>query len=422
MHDPHANWSLQTRLVHDGERLPNVSGPPTATPIYTSSTYVYNDFDEMEAALSGTRGFSYGRNGNPTVAALEQALTTAEGGAGALVFSSGMAAMYTAILAAGTPRGMSHPQIRGILVARDIYGVTTVMLDTFFAAQGVPVAFCDMCDLAAVDAAIAQHNPDVLIVEQISNPLLRVVDIAALAQRAKAAGARLIVDSTIASPIVQRPLTLGADLVVHSATKYLSGHGDVTSGAVVARSSLPRDMLYSYMKILGNVLGPFEAQQTLRGMKTLGLRVRQQCQNAALVAAWLAEQPQVARVNYPGLPSHPEHALATRDFGGLFGAMISFELHAGSRDNLRQFVENLHMILPATSLGDIYTLMSIPALASHRDLSTEQRAARGISDSLIRLSIGIEDATDIIADLQCALAATRTPGPSPSGQGAAQQG
>jgi cystathionine gamma-synthase len=398
------SWSLQTRLVHEGERLPYVSGPPTATPIYTTSTYSYRNFDEMEAALSGASGFSYGRSGNPTVAALEKALAAAEGGVGAVVFGSGMAAMYTAILAAGTPRGGTSPQIRGILMARDIYGVTMVMLDKFFASQGIPVHACDMCDLEQVDAALAEHQPDVVIVEQISNPLLRVIDIGAIAQRVKAAGARLIVDNTMTTPIVQRPLTLGADLVVHSATKYLGGHGDVTGGVVVARASLLRDTVHSYLKVLGGVLGPFEAQQILRGMKTLSLRVRQQCANAAQVAAWLTEQPQVAQVNYPGLANHPQHAIAARDMGGLYGAMVSFDLRDADREMLRRYVEGLQLILTASSLGDIYTLTSIPALASHRDLTPAQRAACGIGDGLIRLSIGIEDAADLIADLACTLA------------------
>jgi cystathionine gamma-synthase len=402
--DPAQRWSLLTRLIHDGERLPGPTAAPTSTPIYTSSTYVYRNAAEWEAAIAGD-GYVYGRNGNPTVAALEQVMATAEGGVGALAFASGMAAMYAAILAAGTPRGSSYPQPCGILVARDIYGVTTVLLEKFFAAQGVPVAACDMCDLAAVDEAIERHRPDVLIVEQISNPLLRVVDIAGLAQRARAAGARLIVDNTIATPIVQRPLTLGADLVVHSATKYLGGHGDVTGGIVVARSSLPRDTLRSYIKILGGVLGPFESQQILRGVKTLALRVRQQCHNAARVAAWLAEQPQVAHVNYPGLAAHPQHALASEVFGGLFGAMVSFDLRDGDRERLYRFLNALRLILPATSLGDVYTLVSVPMMSSHRDLTPEQRAERGIGDGLVRLSIGIEEPEDLLADLNAALAA-----------------
>jgi cystathionine gamma-synthase len=231
------------------------------------------------------------------------------------------------------------------------------------------------------------------------------VDMAALAQRARAAGARLVVDNTIATPILERPLTLGADIVVHSATKYLGGHGDVTGGVVVTRAALPRDTMRAYTKILGGVLGPFEAQQLLRGIKTLALRVRQQCANAAQVAAWLAEQPEVARVYYPGLPSHPQHTLAQGAFGGLFGAMVSFDLRDGGRERLYRFVNALRLVLPATSLGDVYTLVSVPMMSSHRDLTSEQRAARGIGDGMVRLSIGIEDVGDVLADLKGALGA-----------------
>jgi len=294
-----------------------------------------------------------------------------------------------------------------VLAARDLYGATTNLLETFFAAQEIPVAYCDMCDLAAVDAAIEATKPNVILVEQISNPLLKVVDVVALAQRAKAAGARLVVDSTMTTPIIQRPLALGADLVVHSATKYLSGHADATGGIVVARATLLRDTLRRYSKLLGAVLGPFEAQLINRGVKTLALRMRQQCANAAAIAAWLADQPGVARVYYPGLPMHPQHELAARAFGGLYGAMVSFDLREGDRGALFRFVDGLRLVLPATSLGDIYTLVSVPIMSSHRDLTPEQRADRGISDGMLRLSIGIEDAGDIIEDLKDALAAAR---------------
>jgi cystathionine gamma-synthase/methionine-gamma-lyase len=242
-----------------------------------------------------------------------------------------------------------------------------------------------------------------VVVEQITNPLLRVIDIAAIAERAHANGALVIVDNTIASPIVQRPITLGADLVVHSATKYFGGHGDVSGGAVVTRTSALRQQVHAYLKILGGTLGPFETHQILRGMKTLALRVRQQCQNAALIAAWLEQHPAVERVYYPGLASHPQHALACRDFGGLFGAMVSFDLRDPRRERMRAFIEGLTLVLPAATLGDIYTLVSVPARASHRDLSPAQRAERGIGDGLIRLSTGIEDAADLRADLDHAL-------------------
>jgi cystathionine gamma-synthase/methionine-gamma-lyase len=272
---PAPNWSLLTRLIHEGERAEPPAGRPTATPIYTTATYVYENAQALDAAFGTGDGYVYSRYGNPTVGALERVMAVAESGVGAVAFASGMAALHTAILAAGTPRGSTHPRIHCILAARDLYGATTNLLAEFFAAQGTPVVYCDMCDLAAVDAAIAEHQPDVLLAEQISNPLLKVVDVAGLAQRSKAAGARLVVDSTMTTPIIQRPLTLGADLVVHSATKYLGGHADTAGGIVVARASLVRDTLRRYSKLLGGVLGPAEAQRILRGIKTLALRMRQ---------------------------------------------------------------------------------------------------------------------------------------------------
>jgi cystathionine gamma-synthase len=405
---PAQNWSLLTRLIHEGERAEPPTGRPTTTPIYTSATYVYDSAAALDNAFATGEGYVYARYGNPTVGALEQVLAMAEGGAGAVAYSSGMAALHAAILAAGTPRGSTHPNVRAILAARDLYGATTMLLEDFFSAQEIPVAYCDMCDLAAVDAAITSVQPNVILVEQISNPLLKVVDVEGLARRAHAAGARLVVDSTMTTPIVQRPLTLGADLVVHSATKYLGGHADVTGGIVVARASLVRDTLRRYSKLLGAVLGPFEAQLITRGVKTLALRMRQQCANAAAIAAWLADQPEVARVYYPGLPTHPQHELAARVFGELFGAMVAFDLRDGDRAALFRFVDGLQLVLPATSLGDIYTLVSVPLMSSHRDLTPEQRAERGIGEGMVRLSIGIEEAGDIIEDLKGALAAARS--------------
>jgi cystathionine gamma-synthase len=405
---PLPTWSLLTRLIHAGERAAPLAAMPTATPIYTSATYIYPGASALDEAFGTGQGYVYGRYGNPTVGQLESVMVAAEGGAGAVAFGSGMAALHAAILAAGTPRGATRPQVRGILAARDLYGATTALLETFFAAQGIPVTYCDMCDLAAVDAAIESAKPDVVLVEQISNPLLKVVDVGGLTQRTRAAGARLIVDNTIATPIVQRPLDLGADLVVHSATKYLGGHADATGGVVVARASLVRDMLRAYSKLLGAILGPFEASMIARGVKTLSLRVRQQCANAAAVAAWLEAQPGVGRVYYPGLPSHPQHDLAARSFGGLFGALVAFELRAGTREATFRFIDNLRLILPATSLGDIYTLVTAPLISSHRDLTPDQRAERGIGDGLLRLSIGIEEIGDLIGDLREALQAVES--------------
>ena len=398
-------WSLATRLIHEGERAPASVARPTATPIYTSATYTYPSAAELDACFEAGEGYVYARHGNPTVAAFEQAMQVAEAGARAVAFGSGMAALYAALLAAGTPRGETSPHVTSVLAARDLYGATVSLLRSFFAEQGADVRYVDMCDLAAVDAALAAHPPQVLMVEQISNPLLKVVDIAALAQRARAVGARLVVDSTMTTPIVQQPLRLGADLVVHSATKYIGGHGDAMGGVVVARTALVGDSLHRYAKLLGAILSPQEAFAMLRGLKTLALRVRQQNANAATIANWLAERPEIERVFYPGLLTHPQHELAAAVFGGMYGAMVTFELRNGGREAVYRFIDSLRLVLPATSLGDVYTLASVPAMSSHRDLPAEVRAERGISDAMVRLSIGIEDAGDLLADLAGALAA-----------------
>ncbi len=396
------SWRLETSLVHAGERAAAPQAVPTTTPIYTTSTYLYPSLAELDAAFASGSGYLYSRYGNPTVAALENAITAIEGARGAVAYASGMAALHAALLAAATPRGESAPHPRAILAARDLYGATTVLLEEMFVARGAVVAYADMCDLDAVEAALADLRPEVVLIEQLSNPLLRVVDVASLAARCRAVGARLVVDSTIATPVLQRPLSLGADIVVHSATKYLAGHGDALGGVAAARTALLHDTLGRQARLLGASLGPFEAQQVLRGMKTLALRFERQCASAARIAAFLATHPAVLHVYYPGLADHPQHVLAAAAFGGRFGGLVSFEL-AGDTVALQRFVDGLRLFLPATTLGDIYSLVSVPALASHRDLGPERRAERGISEMLVRLSVGIEAVEDLIADLEAAL-------------------
>jgi cystathionine gamma-synthase/methionine-gamma-lyase len=396
------SWRLETSLVHAGERAAAPRATPTTTPIYGATTYLYPGLEELDAAFATGEGYLYTRYGNPTVAALESAMAAAEGGRGAVAYGSGMAALHAALLAACTPRGETAPRPRAILAARDLYGSTTVLLAELFAARGATLVTVDLCDLAVAEAALAEHQPEVVLVEQISNPLLRVVDVSSLAARCRAAGARLVVDSTIATPVLQRPLALGADLVVHSATKYLGGHGDAAGGVVAARTGLLYDTLVRQARLLGASLGPFEAQQLHRGLKTLALRVERQCASAAQVAHFLAAHPAVAHVHYPGLPAHPGHALAAAAFGGRFGGLVSLELRGGGAA-VRPFVDRLRLFLPATTLGDIYSLVAVPALASHRELSPAQRAERGIADGLVRLSVGIEAPDDLVADLAAAL-------------------
>ena len=378
---------------------------PVVTPIYHASSYVYDEMETLDATFAGTfDGPMYTRYGNPTVSALEAAVAALEGGEAALAYGSGMAAIHGALLAAGARAGTS------VVAAQDCYGATYALLSRLLASQGVTPRFVDTADFAAVEAAFAAARAAgapaaALIVETISNPLLKVADLPALAELAHAAGAALIVDNTFASPYLCRPLALGADYVVHSATKYLGGHGDVLGGVTVTSAARRRE-LNEVNKLVGANLGPQEAWLVLRGIKTLPLRVQRQCENASQVAAWLADHPAVSHVNYPGLASHPQHALAARLLErGAFGAMISFDIRDGDRARVFRFMEALRLVLPATTLGDVYSLALYPAHSSHRALDPDLRRRIGIGDGLVRLSVGIEDPADIIADLAQALAA-----------------
>ena len=308
-----------------------------------------------------------------------------------------MAAIHAVLLGAGVRAGTA------VVAAADVYGATYALLDKTFTALGVRVRFVDITDLEQVKQVVAEERPIALLCEIISNPLIKVADVPALADIAHGIGAALIADNTFASPYLFRPLEHGADYAVHSATKYLGGHGDVMAGVVACSAERGLD-LQERQKLLGANLGPQEAWLALRGLKTLPLRMRQHCANAQTVAGWLAAHPAVAHVNYPGLPSHPQHATAERLFEGLgFGGMASFDLRDAGQPEVFRFMEALELVLPATTLGDVYSLTLYPAHSSHRYVAPEVRAALGIGDGLVRLSVGIEDAQDIIADLAQAL-------------------
>jgi len=401
--------SLFTLAVHAGERSTEttpLTGPdagrgytPVVTPVHHSVGYTYEDTEDLDAVFAGASDNPvYTRYGNPTVNAFEAAVASLEGGAAALAYSSGMAALHSALLAAGARAGAA------VVAAHDVYGATYALLDRLLASQGVTVRFVDVADTDAVSAALQELKPVVLLAETVSNPLLKVADLPALARLSHEAGAAFIVDNTFASPVLCRPLALGADYVVHSATKYLGGHGDVLGGVVVVGRPEMRRGLNEVNKLLGANLAPQEAWLAHRGLKTLPLRVERQCRNAAIVAEWLNAHPQVEKVNYPGLPSHAQHVLATSLFGGeLYGAMISFDLAGAGRAEVFRFMEALDLVQPATTLGDVYTLTLYPAMSSHRALDPETRRRIGIGDGLVRLSVGIEDPEDIILDLKQAL-------------------
>ncbi|MGQ9585674.1 MAG: trans-sulfuration enzyme family protein [Anaerolineae bacterium] len=391
--------AFDTRAVLGGERGPHPDFTPVSTPVHRAVSYAYADMDDLDAIFEGTReGYVYGRYGNPTVRAFEAAVAGLEGAEDAVACASGMAAVHLALMTAGCRAG-SH-----VVAAQDVYGATYALLARFLPTLGIQTHFVDAADLEQVRRALEATRPTAFLFETISNPLLKVADVPALVEIAHAVGAVVILDHTFASPYLMQPYTLGADLVIHSATKYLGGHGDVLAGVVV--TSFQRALeAREWVKVLGPNLAPDTAWLALRGLKTLPLRMARHCESALAVARWLQGHPRIARVHYPGLEDHPQHALARRLFReGCFGGMVSFEIAGADRETVFRFMEALRLVLPATSLGDVYSLILYPAHSSHRTLTAEERAAVGIGPGLVRLSVGVEDAGDIIADLEQALA------------------
>jgi cystathionine gamma-synthase/methionine-gamma-lyase len=394
---------FDTLAAHAGESRPGqtdgVEWQPTATPIHNASGFYMPSLDALDEVFAGQRqGYFYTRDGNPTVRAFEQAVAALESAPLVGAFGSGMAAIYGALLAAGVRPG-DH-----IVATQDMYGLTRVLFTTHLADFGIRTTFVDMADLAATEAALAE-GASVLYLETISNPLVKVLDLDALVRLARAAGARTVVDNTFASPYLLRPIEHGVDLVVHSATTYIGGHGDVPGGTVAAADEATGRKVHYQAKLLGAVLGPNEAYLSLRGLKTLSLRMARQCDNALAIAAWLSDQPGVKQVYYPGLPDHPQHELADRLLGGRFGAMLAFDLRDGDRARVGRFMDALGLIAPAPTLGDLRSLTLYPVVASHRGLTPEERRAVGIGDGLVRLSVGIEEPADLIEDLKHGLLA-----------------
>jgi cystathionine gamma-synthase len=354
-------------------------------PIHLSSTYAFAAFGER-------RTYDYCRSGNPTRDALGEAIAELEGGAGAVVTGSGMAAVSLVchLLQADDL----------VLVPHDCYGGTHRLFAALQRTGRLRVQFVDQTDDQALETAIA-GRPKLVWVETPSNPLLRIVDIASVAQRAHAAGALLLVDNTFLSPVWQRPFELGADLVLHSTTKYLNGHSDVVGGAVVAKTKEVHEQLVWWANCIGVTGAPFDSYLTLRGLRTLYARLAVHGENAAAVAQLLDSHPAVSRVFYPGLPSHPQHALARRQQSG-YGAMVSFELKGGEA-NVRAFIAGLRFFSLAESLGGVESLIAHPASMTHAAMDAEAQRRAGISQSLLRLSIGIEAKQDLLNDLTAAL-------------------
>jgi cystathionine beta-lyase/cystathionine gamma-synthase len=389
---------FQTKAVHAGDRKKAPAHIPSTTPIHTATSFFYESMEQLDRIFGREEeGYCYSRYDNPSSAALEELLTTLENGHGALTCGSGMAALHMAILTALTDRRKS------VLAANALYGATVSLLMKVLEPAGIDVSFVDVCDLDAVRAAVAESKPGCIVIETISNPLLRVGQIDKLAEIAREAGAALVVDNTFATPLLVRPLELGADFTVHSVTKYLAGHGDVLGGAVITDKE-HLETLRALSRAIGPVLGPFESYLTMRGIKTFPLRMERQCANACKVAQWLGSHPKVSHVYFTADPLHPDAATIRRLFpSNLFGAMVSFELKDAGRDEVFRFMDGLKMIVRATSLGDVHSMMLYPTMSSHREISPKHRERMGIRDSLVRLSVGIEAVEDILADLDQAL-------------------
>jgi cystathionine gamma-synthase/methionine-gamma-lyase len=399
------NFDIATQVVHSEEKDKTPTGQPTTTPIYASATYTYESMDDIDKVFAGEKpGYIYTRYGNPTVAVLEDVIRTIEGGATACAYSSGMAALHAALFACELTPGAT------VLASQDLYGATTSLLLNIFGAFGIKTVTADFSNLEEVRTKVGEAKPRVLLAETISNPLLKVCDIDACAEIAHEAGARLIIDNTFASPYLCQPLKHGADLVVHSATKFLGGHADAMGGVAISRDEVDSVALIGVMKLVGGVLSPWEAHEISRGVKTLAVRMDRHCDNARTLAERLKDHPRIGRVYFPGLASAEDRAIAGRMLRAPHaGALVAIELKDNSRENAFRFMDGLKLCVRSTSLGDVFTSVLHPATASHRDLSPARRRELGISDGLIRISVGIENVNDIIADIEQALAAGTEP-------------
>lgn len=374
-----------TRAIHAGQS-PDPSTGAVMQPIYATSTYV-------QSSPGVHQGYEYSRTQNPTRMAWERCLADLEGGTHGFAFASGMAAIATLLelLDAG-----SH-----IVAMDDLYGGTGRLFNRVRArTAGLRVSYADLSEPAALDQAMRDDTRMVWI-ETPTNPMLKLVDIEAVATRARARGALVVVDNTFASPWGQRPLELGADIVVHSATKYLNGHSDMVGGVVAVRDGTLAEQLGFLQNSIGAIAGPFDSFLALRGVKTLALRMERHNASALAIARWLDGREGVERVFYPGLESHPQHALAGRQMAG-GGGIVSFVI-SGGLDAARAFLENCRLFTLAESLGGVESLVNHPAIMTHASVPAETRARLGISDSLVRLSVGIEECDDLVADLERAL-------------------
>jgi len=388
-----AHLGRNTLTIHAGGDIDRTTGA-VAPPIYQTSTFAFASCEQGAARFAGQEdGFIYTRMGNPTTARLEAAVAALEGGFGGLATSSGMSALCT-ILFALLGQG-AH-----MVGSSSVYGPSRVVVERDFSRFGVTSTFVETADLDAVRAALRPETR-LVFVETPANPTMAITDIAAVAELARAHGAMLVVDNTFSSPILQRPITLGADIVMHSMTKFLNGHSDVVAGMVIPATEALYRRIRPVHAYLGACMDPHQAWLTLRGLRTLSMRVRTAQEGARQVAPWLERHPKVEWVRYPGLTSHPQHELAARQMEGP-GSLISFELRGGYEAGVRM-LNHVKLMTLAVSLGGVESLIQHPASMTHAAMPRPDRIAAGITDGLVRLSVGCEDVEDILADLSQAL-------------------
>jgi len=389
MNNEFEQYNFDTLAVRAGQV--RSSEAEQSEPIFLTSSYVFGNAAEAAARFSGEEpGNIYSRFTNPTVRTFEQRLAALEGGECCVATSSGMSAIlstFMALLQSG-----DH-----IVSSRAIFGTTSVLVNNYMTKFGVETSFVDLVDINAWRAAI-KPNTKLLFLETPSNPLTEVADIRALAELAHQHGALLVVDNCFCTPALQRPLELGADIIIHSATKYLDGQGRCIGGAVVGKTDVVGTDVLGFLRTCGPTMSPFNAWVFLKGLETLRLRMEAHCRNAQILAEWLEAQPAVTQVNYPGLKSHPQHELAAEQQKG-FGGVLSFEI-AGGKEAAWKMIDATRMISITANLGDTKSTITHPATTTHGRLTPEQRADAGISDSLIRIAVGLEDIEDIKADMQ----------------------